>query len=40
MTGTPAKIAATMTVALPMIILFICVKDRLLGNISMGGIKE
>ena len=36
----PARVAAAMFIAIPMIILFICVKDRLLGNISMGGIKE
>lgn len=36
----PARIAAAMFVAIPMVILFICLKDKLLGNISMGGLKE
>lgn len=36
----PAQIAACMFLAIPMLILFVCLKDKLMGNLSMGGIKE
>lgn len=36
----PKTIAALMILALPVILLFVIFKDKLMGNISMGGIKE
>lgn len=37
---TPIKIASCMILALPILVLFIIFKDKLMGNISVGGIKE
>ena len=37
---TPIKIASCMILAVPILILFIVFKDKLMGNISVGGIKE
>ena len=37
---TSGKIAGCMLLALPILILFICLKDKLMGNVTMGGIKE
>lgn len=36
----PPKVAALVLLCLPMIVLFVFFKKRLMGNISMGGIKE
>ncbi len=36
----PHNIAACMMLALPILILFIIFKDKIMGNISLGGIKE
>lgn len=36
---TPAQIAACMMLAVPVMIVFIIFKDKLMGNLSMGGIK-
>lgn len=36
----PTKIAANMILALPILVLFIIFKNRLMGDISLGGIKE
>ena len=36
----PKTIAALMILALPVVLLFVIFKDKLMGNISMGGIKE
>ena len=36
----PAKMAASMVLALPILILFILTKNKLMGDISLGGIKE
>ena len=36
----PQRVAGCMTLAIPMIILFILLKNRILGNLSMGGLKE
>lgn len=38
--GPPAYIAGCMILALPMIILFVFMSDRIMGNVSMGGLKE
>lgn len=38
--SVPQKVAGCMTLALPMIILFVALKNRILGNLSMGGLKE
>lgn len=36
----PAKMAASMVLAIPILILFIFAKNKLMGDISLGGIKE
>lgn len=36
----PIRVASLMTLCLPVLILFILLKDKLMGNVSMGGIKE
>lgn len=36
----PAKMAASMVLAIPVLILFIFAKNKLMGDISLGGIKE
>ena len=36
----PIKVAGCMVLAVPILILFICLKDKLMGNVSMGGLKE
>lgn len=38
--GVPMKITACMILALPILIIFIIAKDKLMGNLSMGGVKE
>ena len=38
--STPTVIAAAMILAIPMIILFVIFKDKIIGNVSMGGLKE
>lgn len=37
---TPIKIAGCMSLALPILVIFIILKDKLMGNISLGGLKE
>ena len=37
---TPGKIAACMVLALPILVLFIFLKNKLMGNVSVGGIKD
>ena len=39
-TGLPQKVAGCMILAIPLIVLFIACKDVILGNLSMGGLKE
>ncbi len=36
----PIKVAGCMVLAVPVLIIFICLKDKLMGNVSMGGLKE
>ena len=36
----PMNLAATMTLAMPILIAFIFLKDKLMGNITMGGLKQ
>lgn len=38
--GAPQKIAACMTLAIPLIIIFVVFRNRMLGDISFGGVKE
>lgn len=38
--SVPAKVACGMILAIPMTIIFIVFKDKLMGNITMGGMKE
>lgn len=40
LTSAPRKIAGMMVMSLPMLTLFILLKNKLMGNISIGGIKE
>ena len=40
MWDTPQKIAACMTLALPLIILFMILNKKIMGDISLGGLKE
>lgn len=40
MSFTPAKLAGCMLVLLPILVVFLIFHNRLLGNITMGGIKE
>jgi ABC-type glycerol-3-phosphate transport system permease component len=35
----PAQFAASISLAIPMIILFACTKEKILGSISIGGLK-
>ena len=35
----PAKTASCITLAVPILILFICFKDKIMGNVTLGGIK-
>lgn len=37
--SVPARIAACMFLALPVLIIFVVLKDKLMGNVSMGGVK-
>ncbi len=34
------RVAASMSLALPILIAFVCFKDKLMGNVSMGGLKQ
>ena len=36
----PMQLAATMTLAMPILLAFIILKDKLMGNITMGGLKQ
>lgn len=38
--SAPVKIAGCMTLCLPALILFVCLKDVIMGNITLGGVKE
>lgn len=38
--NTPVKVSACMLLAIPMLILFIILKDKIMGSVSMGGLKE
>jgi len=40
LTKLPYRVAGAMTLALPILILFIFLKDKLMGNITMGGLKQ
>ena len=40
LTIVPRKVACLMCLAIPILVLFIFLKDKLMGNISIGGIKE
>lgn len=40
LTSTPIRMASAMSMALPIILLFIFLKDKLMGNVSLGGLKE
>ncbi len=38
--GAPMRIATSMLLAVPMIIFFVIFKDKIMGNVTMGGLKE
>jgi ABC-type glycerol-3-phosphate transport system permease component len=38
--NVPAQTAACMLLALPILVIFIALKDRIMGSITMGGLKE
>ncbi len=38
--GAPQYIAGCMILAIPLVILFIIMSDKIMGNVSMGGLKE
>lgn len=38
--AVPVKISGCMLLVIPMLILFACLKDKIMGNVSMGGLKE
>ena len=40
MATLPVKTAACMMLALPILVLFIFLKDKLMGNVTLGGVKE
>lgn len=40
MNETPRKVALLMTFALPIVILFIIFREQLMGNLTLGGVKE
>ena len=40
LTNTPAKLAACLIAAIPTLTLFLIFHDRLLNNVSIGGVKE
>ena len=38
--SAPVKIAGCMTLCIPSIIIFLCLKESIMGNITLGGLKE
>lgn len=38
--SAPVKVAGCMTLCIPALILFICLKDVMMGNLTLGGLKE
>lgn len=38
--STPVRIASCMMLSLPMILVFIFLHNKLMGNVSLGGLKE
>ena len=38
--SVPQRVAGSMVLAIPMTILFVIFKDKLMGNVTMGGLKE
>ncbi|HBX25557.1 MAG TPA: hypothetical protein DEF61_04855, partial [Firmicutes bacterium] len=38
--ATPCKITASMMLAVPITVIFIIFRNKLMGNVSMGGLKE
>ncbi len=36
----PGRVAASMFLALPILVIFLCLRDKIMGNVSMGGVKE
>lgn len=40
MSTLPIKVSACMMLAVPLLIIFIALKDKIMGNVSLGGVKE
>ena len=40
LSNDPARLASCMILAIPLLILFIAFRNKILGNVSMGGVKE
>ena len=40
LSNDPARLASCMLLAIPLLILFIAFRNKILGNVSMGGVKE
>lgn len=40
LTQLPYRVAGAMTLAIPIVIVFVFLKDKLMGNITMGGLKQ
>lgn len=40
MSTLPIKVSACMLLALPILVIFLFLKDKIMGNISLGGVKE
>ncbi|HCH73731.1 MAG TPA: hypothetical protein DEV87_00940 [Clostridiales bacterium] len=40
LSNVPARVSACMILAVPILIVFLFLKDKLMGNISLGGVKE
>lgn len=40
MSTLPIKVSACMMLALPILVVFIFLKDKIMGNVSLGGVKE
>jgi ABC-type maltose transport system permease subunit len=40
LSSAPMRMVACVILALPVTIIFVAFKDKLMGNITMGGVKE
>jgi ABC-type maltose transport system permease subunit len=40
LSNDPARLASCMVLAIPILVLFIAFRNKIMGNVSMGGVKE